>query len=75
MNKIMFFFPESLKKILGLASKFRYGQVTLNTGIFYLVLYAFSMKIKFFLTGTYESVINIRNGSFKEKTTITALKF
>ena len=35
MHKIIFFFfSENLKKILGFTSKFRYGQVTLNTGIF-----------------------------------------
>ena len=33
MHKIIFF-PENLKKILGFTSKFRYGRVTLNTGIF-----------------------------------------
>ena len=35
MHKIIFF-PENLKKILCLTSKFRYGWVTLNTGIFFL---------------------------------------
>ena len=30
-------FPENLKQILGFTSKFRYGRVTLNTAIFYLV--------------------------------------
>ena len=33
MHKIIFF-PENLKKFLGFTSKFRQGQVTLNTGIF-----------------------------------------
>ena len=45
MHKIIFFpfkihkiifLPEILKRILGCTSKFRYGRVTLNTGIFYL---------------------------------------
>ena len=35
MHKIIFF-PENLKQILGFTSKFRYGQVTLNTGIFFI---------------------------------------
>ena len=30
----LYFFPENLKKILGFTSKFRYGLVTLNTGVF-----------------------------------------
>ena len=35
MHKIIFF-PENLKKILGFTSKFMKGQVTLNTGIFFI---------------------------------------
>ena len=34
MHKIILFFSENLKKILCFYSKFRYGRVTLNTGIF-----------------------------------------
>ena len=37
MHKIIFF-AENLKQILGFTSNFRYGQVTLNKGIFYLAL-------------------------------------
>ena len=33
MHRIIFF-TENLKKVLGFTSKFRYGRVTLNTGIF-----------------------------------------
>ena len=45
MHKIIFF-PENLKKILGVTSKFRYGWVTLNTGIFYLALDKVIKKIQ-----------------------------
>ena len=37
MHKIIFF-AENLKQILGFTSNFRYGQATLNKGIFYLAL-------------------------------------
>ena len=32
----LYFFSRTPEKILGFTSKFRYGGVTLNTGIFYL---------------------------------------
>ena len=34
MHKIIYFFPENLKKVLGFTIKYRLGRVTLNTGIF-----------------------------------------
>ena len=37
MHKIIFIYRKTEKK-LGFSSKFRYGRVTLNTGIFYLAL-------------------------------------
>ena len=36
MHKIIFFFPENLKKILGFANSFNYGRVTLNICFFHL---------------------------------------
>ena len=36
LNCIKLFFPEKLKKILGLNSKFRWGWITLNTVIFFI---------------------------------------
>ena len=42
MHKIILF-PENLKKNLGFTSKFRYGQVTLNTGVFFYLALAISV--------------------------------
>ena len=36
MHKVIFFSSENLKEILGFNRKFGYGQVTLNTGIFFI---------------------------------------
>ena len=50
MYKIILF-PENMKNILGFTSKFRQGQVTLNTGIFlfglrkYLLYFLYSKQV------------------------------
>ena len=36
MHKMMYFYPENLKKNLGFASIFRLGKVTLNSRYFFL---------------------------------------
>ena len=48
MHEIIFV-PENLIKILGFTSKFRYGRVTLNTGIFLLVLPHYNNRVELWL--------------------------